>query len=73
MNAQSRLYLAHEYFNRDWLPMPFSKMAQWLAPAKVGFACSADYLSHIDAVSIARNLGSGAAVTCVESTINMEK
>jgi SAM-dependent methyltransferase len=52
MKAHNRNYLAHEYFNRDWLPMPFSKMAQWLEPAKVGFACSADYLAHIDAVNL---------------------
>jgi SAM-dependent methyltransferase len=52
MKAQNRNYLAHEYFNRDWLPMPFSKMAQWLAPAKVGFACNADYLGHVDAVNL---------------------
>jgi len=51
MKAHSRNYLAHEYFNRDWLPMPFSKMAQWLGPAKVGFACSAQYLGHIDTVN----------------------
>lgn len=43
-------YLAHEYFNRDWLPMPFSKMAEWLAPAKLDYACSANYLDHIDAL-----------------------
>jgi len=52
MKAHNRNYLAHEYFNRDWLPMPFSKMAQWLAPAKVDFACSADYLGHIDQVNL---------------------
>ncbi len=52
MKAHNRNYLAHEYFNRDWLPMPFSKMAQWLEPAKVGFACSAEYLAHIDAVNL---------------------
>ena len=51
MKAHNRNYLAHEYFNRDWLPMPFSKMAQWLAPAKVSFACNADYLGHVDAVN----------------------
>ncbi len=49
---QNRNYLAHEYFNRDWLPMPFSRMAQWLAPAKTGYACSAHYLDHIDAVNL---------------------
>ena len=52
MKAHNRNYLAHEYFNRDWLPMPFSKMAQWLSAAKVDFACSADYLGHIDQVNL---------------------
>ena len=52
LKAHSRNYLAHEYFNRDWLPMPFSKMTQWLEPAKVGFACSADYLGLIDALNL---------------------
>ena len=52
MKAHNRNYLAHEYFNRDWLPMPFSKMAQWLGPAKVSFACSADYLGHLDVLNL---------------------
>ena len=52
MKEHNRSYLAHEYFNRDWLPMPFSKMAQWLQPAKLSFACSAEYLSQIDAVNL---------------------
>ncbi len=52
LKTHSRNYLAHEYFNRDWLPMPFSRMVQWLAPAKLAFACSADYLSQIDAVNL---------------------
>ena len=49
---QDRHYLAHEYFNRDWQPMHFATMAQWLAPAKMDFACSANYLDHIDAVNL---------------------
>jgi SAM-dependent methyltransferase len=49
---QDRSYLAHEYFNRDWHPMYFSEMAEWLAPAKVSFACSASYFDHIDALSL---------------------
>ena len=52
IKVQDRNYLAHEYFNRDWLPMPFSRMAQWLAPTKSTFACSAHYLDHIDAVNL---------------------
>jgi SAM-dependent methyltransferase len=52
MKAHNRNYLAHEYFNRDWLPMPFSKMAEWLSAAKVDYACNADYMGHIDAVNL---------------------
>lgn len=47
----NRNYLAHEYFNRDWQPMGFSRMAKWLAPAKLGFACSAHYLDHLPALN----------------------
>ena len=49
---QNRNYLAHEYFNRDWLPMPFSSMAQWLSPAKLDFACSAFYTDHVDVLNL---------------------
>lgn len=51
IKGQSREYLAHEYFNRDWHPMYFSDMAEWLAPAKVQFGCSADYIGLIDPVN----------------------
>jgi hypothetical protein len=49
---QNRHYLAHEYFNKDWHPMYFSTMSQWLSPAKVSYACSANYIDHIDAVNL---------------------
>jgi SAM-dependent methyltransferase len=52
MQTYNRNYLAHEYFNRDWLPMPFYKMAHWLVPAKLRFACDADVMGHIDAVNL---------------------
>lgn len=52
LRDQNRNYLAHEYFNRDWLPMPFSQMAQWLAPTKLSYACSAHYFDHIDALNL---------------------
>ena len=42
LKTQNRHYLAHEYFNRDWHPMHFSTMVDWLAPAKLNFACSAN-------------------------------
>ena len=49
---QNRHYLAHEYFNKDWHPMHFATMSQWLSPAKIDFACSANYLEHIDAINL---------------------
>ncbi len=52
IKAQNRNYLAHEYFNRDWLPMSFACMAEWLSPAKLSFACSAHYPDHIDPINL---------------------
>ena len=52
VKEQNRHYLAHEYFNKDWHPMYFSTMADWLGPAKLGFACSASYVDHIDALNL---------------------
>ncbi|MFA9215939.1 MAG: methyltransferase regulatory domain-containing protein [Sphingomonadaceae bacterium] len=52
LKGQNRNYLAHEYFNRDWLPMPFSRMAEWLSPTKLNYVCSANYIDHIDALTL---------------------
>jgi SAM-dependent methyltransferase len=52
IKEQNRNYLAHEYFNRDWLPMSFARMAEWLAPAKLSYACSAHYVDQIDAINL---------------------
>lgn len=52
MKTQSRNYLAHEYFNRDWSPMAFSQMAEWLAPAKMNYACSAHLIDHADQINL---------------------
>lgn len=49
---QNRNYLAHEYFNADWHPMPFSQTAKLLASAKLTFAASAHLLDHIDAINL---------------------
>jgi SAM-dependent methyltransferase len=57
LRLQSRNYLAHEYFNRDWLPMSFSSMAEWLAPAKLDYACSTNYHDHIDALNLSAEQG----------------
>ena len=52
IKEHNRNYLAHEYFNRDWLPMPFGDMVKWLEPAKLSYACSAHYLDHLDAINL---------------------
>lgn len=49
---QNRHYLAHEYFNKDWHPMHFATISDWLSPAKISFTCSAHYLDHIDAINL---------------------
>jgi len=54
LKTQNRQYLAHEYFNRDWHPMPFADMADWLEPAKVQFACSAHYPDHVDSINLSK-------------------
>jgi hypothetical protein len=52
IKGQNRHYLAHEYFNRDWHPMHFGTMAEWLEPAKLTYACSAHYLDFVEAVNL---------------------
>lgn len=47
IKLQDRHYVVHEYMNKDWLPMYFATMAQWLQPAKIDFACSAHYVEHL--------------------------
>lgn len=52
VKAQDPHYLAHEYFNRDWQPMYFSSMVNWLRSAKVDYVCSAHYLDHVDSINL---------------------
>jgi hypothetical protein len=52
IESMSRHYLAHEYFNKDWHPMHFATVTNWLNPAKVDFACSAHLLDHFDNVNL---------------------
>jgi len=52
LQEQNRHYLAHEYFNKDWHPMHFGTMQDLLEPAKMQFACSANYLDHIATLNL---------------------
>jgi len=48
IRIQDAHYLAHEYFNRDWTPMPFARVADLLSEAKLSFACSANFTDHVE-------------------------
>lgn len=54
LKGQNPHYLAHEYFNKDWHPMHFSSMADWLESAKLTFAGSANFLDHVDALNLTK-------------------
>lgn len=52
LKGQNRNYLVHEYLNRHWCPMNFSMTAKLLFPAKLDYACSANFLENIDAINL---------------------
>ncbi|GEK53127.1 class I SAM-dependent methyltransferase [Vreelandella venusta] len=52
IKQDNKNYIAHEYFNRDWEPMAFAKMARWLEPAKMDWACSARYADAIESIQL---------------------
>lgn len=54
LKGEDRGYLAHEYFNKDWEPMYFSDMAEWLEPAMLSYACSANYIDHLDVANLTK-------------------
>jgi hypothetical protein len=54
IKGHNRNYLAHEFFNADWHPMPFSEAAEHLAQAKLSFAASSNLVSHIDTLHLSR-------------------
>ncbi|TBW36583.1 methyltransferase domain-containing protein [Siculibacillus lacustris] len=44
-------YILHEYLNDDWHPMHFAEVAEELAGAKLGYACSAAFFDHVDVLT----------------------
>jgi hypothetical protein len=52
IKVKNRHYLAHEYFNRDWHPMYFATMANWMESAKLSYVCSAHYLDNVDVLNL---------------------
>lgn len=55
VKEQNRAYVAHEYFNRDWHPMHFATLAEWLVPAKLDYACSAHFLDHLASLNLTKD------------------
>jgi SAM-dependent methyltransferase len=53
IQGQTRAYLAHEYFNAVWEPVPFSEMSERLEHANLTFAAHATLLDGLDAMHIA--------------------
>lgn len=48
MTKENHNYLAHEFFNRDWICMYFTEVAEILSAAKLDFACTAQPLDLLD-------------------------
>lgn len=47
-----KTYIAHEYFNANWDPMPFSQVADKLAEAKLTYAANASIIENLSAISL---------------------
>ncbi|MFX6794084.1 methyltransferase regulatory domain-containing protein, partial [Acinetobacter baumannii] len=52
LQQQSRSYLAHEYFNRDWHAEPFAEIHRRFSQAGLQFACPAHYIDHLDMANL---------------------
>lgn len=52
IKTQNRTYVAHEYFNRHWVPMAFADHAKLMESAKLQWACSATLLDNIDLLNL---------------------
>ena len=52
VKKQSRHYLAHEYFNRNWHAESFADMADIWSGAGLEFACSADFRDYLDMANL---------------------
>lgn len=55
LSDESLNYLAHEYFSRDWQPMPFGQVAALLDEAGLSYAGSAHYRDHLDELNLTPN------------------
>lgn len=54
IKTQDRSYLAHEYFNKDWEPMNFGDMQEWMDQAKLTYTCSVHLLDHVTGINFTK-------------------
>ena len=55
IQGQSRAYLAHEYFNKDWETMNFAKLNEFFAKVKLSYIAPSDHLNAIDEINLSQN------------------
>lgn len=64
-------YLAHEYFNRDWICMYFTDVVELLENAKLDFACTAEIIETLEHLNIPQ--GALEFLNKIESPIMREQ
>lgn len=52
IKKMDKSYIAHEYFNANWDPMPFSAVADHLSEAKLTYAANAAIVENLSAISL---------------------
>ena len=52
IKKMDKTYIAHEYFNASWDPMPFSQVADKLSAAKLTYAANASILENLSGISL---------------------
>jgi hypothetical protein len=52
IGGEDRRYLAHEYLVADWKPTSFTRVAEALSAAGLGYACSPDLQQHPQALEL---------------------
>ena len=70
LGRRSRNYLAHEYFNRDWHPMPSSEVAGALAGAGLVFGASATLAGTADGIGL--DVKARGVVTAIRDPVMRE-
>ena len=55
IQKQSREYLAHEYFNKDWEAVNFAKLNESFGKAKLSYVAPSNHLDAIDDINLTKD------------------